>query len=228
MTRAKNNHSLNFSILSHLKKTGHVDPQDKTLVAALQHVKQAQKEAEQRKVAALQQAKQALKEAEERKVAALQAQRGAEQRKVEEEKRSVENTRRRPPSGLTIASLTSNVRNSSVFPEYHHTFSQGFESVWIAVHRVLQEGGDQIARSNQQSGVIITNLTSHRDGIFPRYLQYYILVEEAATGSTKVSFKLFTYFESLTKRGTLNPSRDVSAFAKQFVTKIENVLGQGR
>ena len=173
-----------------------VDPQDKTLVAALQQLKQAQNE--------------------------------AEQRKVEEKKREAEKEKRRPPSGLTIASLTRSVRNSSVFPEHHHTFTRGFESVWVAVHRVLQEGGDQIARSNQQSGVIITNLTRHRDGIFLRHLQYYILVEEEAIGSTKVSFKLFTYFESLSQRGTLKPTRDVSAYAKRFVTQLETVLGHGR
>lgn len=167
-------------------------------------------------------------EEERRKLEEKRHQREEESRRVEKERRQATAINRQRQSGLTITALTSNIRNSNVFPEYQRTFDQGLETVWAAIHRVLQEDRDQIAGSDRQNGVIVTNLTKHWEGLFPRYLQYYILVQEETVKSTKVSFKLFTYFESLTHRGVLKPSSNAPDYAKGFIKQLEIILGPGR
>jgi hypothetical protein len=121
-----------------------------------------------------------------------EAEQNAEKARLEaEQKKAMEN---RLVYEQQFQQLTASVQDSGMFVTYSREYSSDFDKVWNAVINVLKQQADKIARSNQENGLIMTDLTRHGLIGFPHYDRYLLLVERIDSNTTKINLKLMMYW----------------------------------
>src|SRR5208283_5411614 len=86
---------------------------------------------------------------------------------------------------MRFRQLTGSIPDSDKFAIYSRAYSSGFNKVCSAVNNVLGQHG---TNSNQQNGLIITDLKLH-DVPPPYYTRYLIFVERSGGNTTKVNLE---------------------------------------
>jgi hypothetical protein len=120
--------------------------------------------------------------------------------------------------------VTASVPYATLFANHSREYSFAYDKVWGAVSSFLTSQHEKVIESNEEAGVLMTDLTSHVFLGLGYYDKYCILIEKLDDNTSRVTLKLLRYELAVNGQKTPSSGEVVNPKAEAFLNKIDKQL----